>query len=333
MASTATTKRFTQAARIALQAFPIEADEIILINHSENVTFKVIDTNAGATYVLRLHRPGYHTLQSLQSERLWTKALAAAGISAPLSVAARDGREYVEVSVAGVAGHRYAGLAHWIEGESLSALLRRQPGAIATERLHGQIGSLLAAIHNQSAGWQAPAGFTRHALDADGLMGEAPFWGRFWEHPALSLTERDLLLATRARIYSALVRYGRHPPTFGMIHADPFPDNVLINNGRAAIIDFDDAAFGWHQYDLAVALVEFQAQPSFDITRKSCLSGYRAVREISDAALALLPLFLLARGMAEIGWLLQRPELRLPGSFNASKELICSQCEAFEPPC
>jgi Ser/Thr protein kinase RdoA (MazF antagonist) len=332
MASTAAAEPFTPAARDVLKAFPIEPGQLTLINHSENVTFKVIDTRGGAAYVLRLHRPGYHALQSLQSEHVWTRALAAVGVAVPSPVAARDGRDYVEVTISGTAERRYAGLARWIQGESLADLLRRQPDVQVIERSYEQIGSLLASIHNQSASWQPPANFRRHALDADGLMGEAPFWGRFWEHPVLSVAERSLLLATRDRIHSALIRYGKNPVTYSMIHADLFPDNVLINNGRVAVIDFDDAAFGWHQYDLAVALVDLQALPSFVATQQACIRGYRAVRQISDEALAMVPLFLLARGMVQIGWFHQRPEIALPSSFKAMKDLVCAQSEVFELP-
>jgi Ser/Thr protein kinase RdoA (MazF antagonist) len=333
MSSTAAVEPFSPAAREVLKAFPIEPGELTLINHSENVTFKVIDTRAGAAYVLRLHRPGYHALQSLKSEHVWTRALAAVGVVVPSPVAARDGRDYVEVTISGTAERRYAGLARWIQGESLADLLRRQPAVQVIERLYEQIGSLLASIHNQSSGWQPPADFRRHALDADGLMGEEPFWGRFWEHPLLTVAERNLLLLTRERIHSALIRHGKNPVTYSMIHADPFPDNVLINNGRVAVIDFDDAAFGWHQYDLAVALVELQALPSFAAAQHACIRGYRAVREISNQALAMVPLFLLARGMVQIGWFHQRPEIALPSSFKAMKDLVCAQSEAFEARC
>ena len=58
---------------------------------AENVTFKVTD-RAGSAYVLRLHRPGYHTLDELVSERAWIRGLAEAGIDVPTGLPARDGR-------------------------------------------------------------------------------------------------------------------------------------------------------------------------------------------------------------------------------------------------
>ena len=40
------------------------------------------------------------------------------------------------------------------------------------------------------AAWTPPAGFRRHRLDADGLMGPTPFWGPFWDQRLLTSDER-----------------------------------------------------------------------------------------------------------------------------------------------
>ncbi len=77
---------------------------------------------------------------------------------------------------------------------------------------------------------------------------------------------------------------------------------MLIDGAHAAVIDFDDAGFGWHQYDLAVALIAYHDHPDFIMFRDACIAGYRSVRAISDADLALLPMFLLIRDMAQMGW-------------------------------
>ncbi len=87
---------YTPAALEALQAFPIDSTELELVSVSENVTFRVRDASDGTTYVLRLHRPGYHSLDELIAERVWIRALGDAGIAVPPPLAASDGREYVE---------------------------------------------------------------------------------------------------------------------------------------------------------------------------------------------------------------------------------------------
>ena len=114
------------------------------------------------------------------------------------------------------------------------------------EDYFAQLGALTAAMHNQASAWRPPPGFTRHALDRDGLMGEAPHWGPFWEHRSLSPAERRLLLDARAHMREKLGRLSRDPSVYSLIHADMHPGNILVDGDRLTVIDFDDAGFGWH---------------------------------------------------------------------------------------
>ncbi len=322
---------FTPAALEALGAFPIARGELRLVTVGENVTFRVTDRHDGAAYVLRLHRPGYHTLEELNSEHVWVRALAEAGVGVPTPVPARDGREYVSVLVAGTGEHRHAGMARWTEGQLLSEVLDHTADHRVVEGYFEQLGTIAASIHNQSSAWRVPETFRRHALDRDGLMGDAPFWGPFWDHALLSGAERRLLLDTRDRIRGVLDRYGQPPSTWSLIHADMHPGNILIDGDRLTVIDFDDAAFGWHQYEIAVALIHHQTAANFAAIEGAFLRGYRALRDMPDEALALLPMFRLMRGMAQIGWFHQRPEHNPPRFFDEMKDLVCTQCAAFKP--
>ena len=75
MAEPACGGHFRPAALEALGAFPIEPDALELMSLSENVTYRVVDRRDGVAYALRLHRPWYHTLDELISERDWIRAL------------------------------------------------------------------------------------------------------------------------------------------------------------------------------------------------------------------------------------------------------------------
>jgi Ser/Thr protein kinase RdoA (MazF antagonist) len=324
---------FTPAALEAVKAFPVEPAELKLVLVSENVTFRVTDRRDGAAYVLRLHRPGYCSLEELNSERIWTRALAEAGIGVPMPIRARDGSNYVRVHLPATGEDRYVGMTRWIEGEMLGDLVDRIDDAAVIERLFGQLGTIVAKMHNQSSAWQPPSGFTRRVLDADGLMGNTPSWGPFWDHAALDANERRLFIDTRDRIHAALTRYGRRASTFSVIHADMQPQNVLVDGEHSTVIDFDDAAFGWHLYDLAVPLSHLQHSPHFEAIKRGLLGGYRAMRAISDAELALIPMFMLVRRLAVIGWLHQRPEYDASGFFEDFKNSAFRQCSAFEPLC
>jgi homoserine kinase type II len=86
----------------------------------------------------------------------------------------------------------------------------------------------------------------------------------------------------------------------GVIHADLFPDNVFFRNEQVSgLIDFYFACTDFLAYDIAICLNAwcFESDGSFNVTKaRLLLSNYRAVRPISAAELAALPL--LARGSA-----------------------------------
>ena len=303
-----------RAARQVLGAWDLRVATVERVSVSENIAFRVVDGN-GKPYVLRLHRPWYHTLDELISEQRWTRALLQAGVDVPVPVPTAAGAGYAAVDVAGE--RRQAGLLEWVEGETLGAMIERQvrngPDAGVVDALcrhFATLGEIMAAIHNQATAWSPPPGFVRHAFDADGLLGEQPFWGRFWESPHLDARQRRRLESLRRPIHDALSAYGKARGTYSLIHADLHAGNVIVAGERLHVIDFDDAGFGWHQYDIAVALYNHRSHPRFNSLVSALLLGYRRRRPFSAAAARLLPLFLLIRSLASIGWSAARPEIQ-----------------------
>lgn len=317
---------FAPAARDALAAFPIDPDGLELVSLSENVTWRVADRRDGTPYVLRLHRPWYHTLDELISERVWIRALADAGIAVPAPLRTRGGEEYTSVSVPATGERRIAGMVRWTEGRLLAEMVREGCDPRVIERCFEQLGAVTASMHEQASRWRPPDGFGRPSLDADGFMGRAPHWGPFWRHPSLTSGERRLVLDTRRRLKAVLERTSREPSVYSVIHADMHSGNILVDGGRLTVIDFDDAAWGWHAYDIAVALVNYQGGPHLPTFERAYLAGYRSVRPISDEILALVPVFRLVRGLAQIGWYYQRPEIRPSAHFDEMKALTLDQC-------
>lgn len=322
---------YTPAAERALRYFPVEAEKLELISHAENVTYRV-SVRGGTDYVLRLHRPGYNTIEELDSERRWVRALRETGIAAPGSLATHDGRYFELVDIPGVRERRHAGMTTWHNGTLLGDYLDECGDGEERKRLFRRTGEIAAAIHNQSATWNEPPGFTRRRLDLAGLLGESPLWGRFWEHAGLSKAEQALLLRARETARAALLAYGERPETFSLIHADLHPHNIVYNGEDLTLIDFDDSAYGWHVYDLASALIEYTFAPDFDALRATLLAGYRAHRPLATRDIDMLPVFLLVRGMAIIGWFHQRPEHAGSDFFENLKEWVVAQCDSGDWP-
>ena len=306
---------FGPAARAALASWDVEPTGLTLASVSENVVFRVDTTTR--PYVLRLHRPGYHTLDELIAEQRWTAALNEAGVAAPLPVASRNGDGYVAVAVDEAGETRFAGLAHWQDGGPLRPMLRKLDEATRL-KYYERLGSVAARIHNQASTWSLPSGFRRHSLDAAGFMGERPFWGRFWEHPDLSGRERAHLGRLRGRLFDVLSGARRDAANFSLIHADLHAGNVLVDGDDLSVIDFDDAGFGWHAYEFAVA-VAGQEPAAVETNLDAMIRGYRRERSLDEATVATIPMFLLVRALATIGWLMQRPE---HGSAEAIRALL-----------
>jgi Ser/Thr protein kinase RdoA (MazF antagonist) len=315
-----------ELAERALRAWELRASRIELVSVSENVVFRV-DTAEGETYALRLHRPGYHTLAELESEQMWTAALNDAGIGAPRGRRTPAGGYYATVAAASGDLVRHVGLVPWFDGVRLDEQIAAAGDEAARRSYFERLGQLMARMHDQAVAWQPPPGFCRHALDADGFTGAAPFWGRFWEIPQASAEQRRILVAARERVHALLSAYGTDRDTYSMIHADLRSANVLARGDEVYVIDFDDAGFGWHQYDMAVALFDHSITPEFASLRDALVAGYRAQRRISDEDLSMLPLFLLVRALASLGWLDDRPEVDLYALLPALLAHSCAQAQ------
>ncbi len=293
-------------ARDALRHFPVQPAYIKFISSSENISFFVRTTDA-KRYVLRLHRPEYHTLNELISEQLWTEALLESGIDVPVVVKTSTGERYAQTKFG--TQIRYVGLLQWVNGESLRKQFVTSNNPTECIGIYEQVGQLLAVLHEQASRWSPPAGFARHALDADGLMGNHPFWGRFWEAEDLTATQCNRLLNMRYRIFELLARLPRHPSVYSMIHADLHTGNLIAHQNHLHIIDFDDAGFGWHAYDFAVAMSEVHEPQLRECLLQALFNGYAKVRRLPSWIKELVPLFSLIRTLASIGWSDSRPEL------------------------
>jgi Ser/Thr protein kinase RdoA (MazF antagonist) len=317
-------ERVARLGRRALLAWGIEPTALELLKYRENAVFRVVTTD-GRRYALRIHRAGYHTDAELRSELQWMQALARDGFDVPTLVPTRAGALFTGATDADIPEPRQVDLFEWIEGSQLGSVEGGVDGDVATlTRTFHTVGALAARLHNQATRWQPPAGFTRHAWDADGLVGEQPFWGRFWELAALGDTERELLTRARDRVRRELGALERSPRNYGLIHADFAPENLMVDGDRVWLLDFDDAGYGWHLFEIATSLYFHIGQPHFDAIEQATIAGYRSERELPDADVARLPLFYTARGFTYLGWVHTRQETQTARELTpALIELCC----------
>ena len=299
----------TEAVREALQLWGLQDAQVTLAAQRENQVWHVVQGDAA--YALRFHRPGYRTLDELRSELQWMAALAERGFAVPGAIPQRDGRWIAEV------GDHPVSLLTWLDGRPLGAKGTLQdiddPGAMCR-----QLGAQMAELHRLSDDWPLPEGFTRPDWRREGLLGEDPVWGRFWTHPDLSTAERDRLLQTRL-VANAELAGLEHGLDQGLIHADLLVENIMIDEGRLAFIDFDDCAFGFRDFELATFLIKFHGTPAWAEMRSALCAGYATRRAVSAGELDLM---LVCRALTYPGWIM--PRLHEPGGKDRSAKALAT---------
>jgi len=290
-------------ARKALGAWGLPAQEPELLKYRENAVFRA-RLGDGKHAALRLHRPGYHSEAALRSELQFMEILRRGGLAVPDPIATPGGDLLVELD-----GGQFADLIGWVHGgqigESSKPLAWSRDEIVA---IYHEVGAAMAQMHAIADGWRPPAGFVRPAWNAQGLLGDTPLWGSFWDCPGLAGEDRGFLGRLRPALRDRLSAAGGELD-YGLIHADLVRENVLVQGGAVAMIDFDDCGHGWRLFDIATALLRNRREPHYGALRQALIEGYRTHRRLDDADLAHLPLFLLLRSLTYIGWAGARSEL------------------------
>ncbi len=268
----------------------------------ENAIFEL--ALPGGRAALRLHRRGYQPDPAIRSELWWCSELAVRGLAVPRPVPAPSGD-----LLAVLPGGRRASVLGWLEGEAMGRA--GQPFGQPVPRLldlHRRLGALIAAVQRATVCLALPPDFTRPRWDRDGFVGEAPLWGRFWDHPALGPADRATLLRARAHLRERLPDDPLLP-----IHADVLRENVLVTGERLALIDFDDSGWGLPLYDLGTALSQSVDEPAYADLRAALMEGY------GSADTEAVEVMVLARCCASVGWMIGRvpPESPVTARFIA----------------
>jgi Ser/Thr protein kinase RdoA (MazF antagonist) len=308
----------------ALEKFGISSEaKLELIKYRENAVFGVEDPKTGDRFVIRVHRPGYQTEQTIRSEMQWMDALREADVYTPTPLAGIDGKKVQKVSVESVPQARLCSMLHWVDGIPLA---EDNP----TEAYH-LLGQVNARFHRHIKTWKLPDGFQRQSWDENGMFGENPLWGHFKDLEALNKEQLDLMYQARAVVLNRLEKYGKGPDRFGLIHADLMAENILLHEGNPYVIDFDDSGFGWFMYDLATLVaVNIPDEDEARVAINAWVEGYRSVESLADEHLDELPTFLMCRYLVGLGWLHTRKETPLAQEYTgAIVEMACGLAESL----
>ncbi len=305
-----TAEQLIEGAWLAAPRFGLEPEAITLLSHSENVVVSVTRSDAEPV-VMRLHRPGYNTVEQLRSEVAWVESLGRFGVPVPTPLTTEDGGHYVAVEIGGI--DHQVGVVGWVAGEPLGGPTEADGAAVVDH--YDRIGQLAATIRAHHASWDQPPDFDRRSWDLDGFLGDSPLWGRFWALDVLTDDQRQLFGTCRDALLAEFGALPTTPDHFGLIHADLHLGNLMADGDELTVIDFDDAGHGWFIYELAVALHPVLEEPWEGEARAALLRGYREVHPLDAAEEALIDSFLTMRSLMIVGWLDARRELPIHAFF------------------
>jgi Ser/Thr protein kinase RdoA (MazF antagonist) len=273
-----------------------------LINHSENQTFQ-LDTPAQGSFTLRVHRTGYQSRASIESELAWLMALRRdTALSIPEPLPGRDGSLLQSFDTP--------------QGARMAVLFRHVPGSEPQPDsnlgdLFVKLGACAATLHNHVSAWQRPPGFERQVWQAATILDSDGPWGDWRMAPGVNKRNRAVLDRVDSALWLRLAAYGTSPDRYGLIHADMRLGNLLVDGDKVTLIDFDDCGFCWFTYDFAAAISFHETNPAVPALKAAWLAGYQSVRPLSPEDLAVIDAMVMLRRMALLAWIGSHAETRL----------------------
>ena len=242
----------------ALANYNINASEIELLRHNENLTYRV-----GKDYLLQIHEPaegftadffydGFDRIEIHKAELAFQEYLKNRGMQIREAVENRWGERITKLH-----NGTYVTLSKWIEGESLDKLE-------LNDEICYQIGGMLACLHQNAKGFQASSvkSYGKEHCECTKKRIQA------LENLELS-TEYSAIMQKCCDHAGTVLEKARDE--FHMIHGDLSVSNILQTPGGLVPIDFSFFGMGHPMYDLAVLFGNISGL----VRRQQMAEGYR----------------------------------------------------------
>jgi Ser/Thr protein kinase RdoA (MazF antagonist) len=293
-------------ARAALDAYDLPPQlgvrPIRLLN---NAVFEVVGD--GVHLALRVHRPGYRSVEQVRSElsilEMLDDEMSGSSVAVPRPVRARSGERLVCVG-----GQDedlttlYCDVLSWVDGRVL------RHGRGLGRRSTFLLGEGLARLHNATQRLAASDELELPQWDANAMFSEASPFRPGPMDDFLAPEAWTLFQSVVGRTSAVFEEIGRSREQWGIIHNDYVLINCHFQRPRhgwnLAVLDFDDVGWGYFLYDLAPLLGNlFDWPDAYSQLRRAFLDGYRSVRALPAELECHLPVLMAARHAASLTWL------------------------------
>jgi Ser/Thr protein kinase RdoA (MazF antagonist) len=271
----------------ALESYPLDVKEVLLINNEYNATFKVI-VSEGEQFALRVNINSPRTPENLKAEVSWVNHLH------------KDGRVKVAKPITSSEGNLFASIQHEHSARDLHCVLYSWlPGSeLEDEPEFTQLkalGEAMAQMHLVARDFQLPADSNLPLLD----------YVMWWTEDFL-LSEKSVLdqeakglVSQTLRVIDSHIKSLYVEATPIVIHADLHGGNVLWDVNSLSVLDFDDSGIGLPVQDLATAIYYLDTPEQDEALR----AGYAAIAPVPEMSDRDLEVFLIQRRVILLNYL------------------------------
>lgn len=267
---------------------------IKLLNYTENATFKVMPPNSDC-FIMRIHRAIYTTKNSILTEMDWLKSLHQDGLLVPTPIPQKNG-EYILKIATELGDKRLVDCSKFVNGVP--------PIGLPDAKMFEQLGETIAYLHLNAEKYKKPSFYERIDWDLDETFTLHNNY-HFIDYKACDVfTEDDkkILLKAEDKIRKKISSYGKNKHNYGLIHSDVRFSNILVENGKFTVLDFDDCGDGWFMFDVGGVLATNEDIPEASAIMDSVLRGYTRIRKLTDEDISLIPTFQLLRRMGVLAF-------------------------------
>lgn len=275
-----------------------------------------VTTEAGKSFVLRASLPHSisHNRGYVASELTLLAALHRdTALPVPEPVANREGG-WVTTLTDPLLGDRHHAMFRWMEGKVV--------GKGVGPTVLRQAGGFLALLHEYTQKLLPPPDFERPSWDWAHVGGLQSWVGKGGSESYLDDEGRAVYTLACERVQAAMQQLDEQQDSFGLLHADLHPWNMLRWQGQLRVLDFEVSGWGHWLLDLAIALNYKLGKPDLAASQAALLDGYAAVRSLPTRCEELLGTFIAARLLCEVNWVADSTE---PPTADRVQETVVGQ--------
>lgn len=251
-----------------LTQYGLTGCEFECINHSYNTTFKFLGGD-GKHYAIRIGTRERKWPEHTWAEVQWLLELNREGsVTAPVPVANLQGEYFSNHYFFYQGGNLDAVVYPWLEGE----LLTENP----TEEQLFELGKEMATMHLLAKSWK-PEGYANFLPRDKPLMviEDNLFAFQLDEIPPAQYEILRQINERTEKLFETLRE--RNEPQ--LIHTDLQSENILWQNDKMKILDFDDTGIGFPVQDLAITIYYLRKDRE---SEKQLIAGYASVTPLPE---------------------------------------------------